>query len=199
MPKSPGERRFPSGGWTSIGGWAASFPVPAHNTQDPQDRKIRIFRFLNARVAERANVPASLEESIDSHDFVASGPASYHPRVFPESPHLWPSFRFMKLLITGICGFVGSTLARAIRETHPGWDLVGIDNFCRIGSERNRLLIEKELGIEFHRGDIRNPSDLETLPRCDHVIDAAANPTVLAGLDGKTSTRQLVEHNLGAP
>lgn len=103
----------------------------------------------------------------------------------------------MKLLITGICGFVGSTLASAIRETHPDWDLVGIDNFCRIGSERNRLLIEKELGIEFHRGDIRNPSDLETLPRCDHVIDAAANPTVLAGLDGKTSTRQLVEHNLG--
>jgi CDP-paratose 2-epimerase len=29
------------------------------------------------------------------------------------------------------------------------------------------------------------------------VIDAAANPSVLAGIDGKTSSRQLVEHNLG--
>jgi CDP-paratose 2-epimerase len=103
----------------------------------------------------------------------------------------------MKVLITGICGFVGSTLAKAIRETRPDWDLVGIDNFCRIGSERNRLLIEKELGVEFYRGDIRNASDLEILPRCDYVIDAAANPTVLAGIDGKTSARQLVEHNLG--
>lgn len=103
----------------------------------------------------------------------------------------------MKLLITGICGFVGSTLARAIREEHPDWDLVGIDNFCRIGSELNRCLIEKDLAVEFYRGDIRSSSDLETLPRCDYVIDAAANPTVLAGVDGKTSTRQLVEHNLG--
>jgi CDP-paratose 2-epimerase len=31
----------------------------------------------------------------------------------------------------------------------------------------------------------------------DWVIDAAANPSVLAGVDGKTSSRQLVEHNLG--
>lgn len=103
----------------------------------------------------------------------------------------------MKLLITGICGFVGSNLAKTIRQAHPDWELVGIDNFCRIGSELNRPLIEKELGVEFYRGDIRSSSDLETLPRCDYVIDAAANPTVLAGLDGKTSTRQLVEHNLG--
>ncbi len=30
----------------------------------------------------------------------------------------------------------------------------------------------------------------------DWVMDAAANPSVLAGVDGKTSSRQLVEHNL---
>ena len=29
------------------------------------------------------------------------------------------------------------------------------------------------------------------------MIDAAANPSVLAGVDGRTSSRQLVEHNLG--
>lgn len=103
----------------------------------------------------------------------------------------------LKLLITGVCGFVGSTLAKEIRTQHPDWDLVGIDNFCRAGSELNRTLIEKDLQIEFYRGDIRNQSDLESLPRCDYVIDAAANPTVLAGVDGNTSTRQLVEHNLG--
>jgi CDP-paratose 2-epimerase len=30
----------------------------------------------------------------------------------------------------------------------------------------------------------------------DWVIDAAANPSVLAGVDGRTSSRQLIEHNL---
>ena len=34
------------------------------------------------------------------------------------------------------------------------------------------------------------------LPAADWVIDAAANPSVLAGVDGQTSSRQLVEHNL---
>jgi CDP-paratose 2-epimerase len=38
---------------------------------------------------------------------------------------------------------------------------------------------------------------LETLPAVDWVIDAAANPSVLAGVDGQSSSRQLVEHNLG--
>jgi CDP-paratose 2-epimerase len=37
---------------------------------------------------------------------------------------------------------------------------------------------------------------LEGLPPVDFVIDAAANPSVLAGVDGRTSSRQLVEHNL---
>ena len=40
-------------------------------------------------------------------------------------------------------------------------------------------------------------SDIESLPACDWVIDAAANPNVLAGVDGLSSSRQLVEHNLG--
>jgi CDP-paratose 2-epimerase len=39
-------------------------------------------------------------------------------------------------------------------------------------------------------------SDLDMLPDADWVIDAAANPSVLAGVDGATSLRQLMEHNL---
>lgn len=37
---------------------------------------------------------------------------------------------------------------------------------------------------------------MEALPAIDWTIDAAANPSVLAGVDGITSSRQLVEHNL---
>jgi CDP-paratose 2-epimerase len=54
----------------------------------------------------------------------------------------------------------------------------------------------KELGVKIHYGDIRNASDLESLPAVDFVVDAAANPSVLAGVDGKTSSLQLIEHNL---
>ena len=100
-----------------------------------------------------------------------------------------------RIFITGICGFVGSTLAKTIRAAHPDWDLIGIDNFSRAGSWYNKKPL-LDLGIQLIVGDIRNASDLEVIPACDWVIDAAANPSVLAGIDGKTSSRQLVEHNL---
>lgn len=104
----------------------------------------------------------------------------------------------MRILITGICGFVGSTLAEAILEAPGGLaiEITGIDNFSRNGSWLNReRLIAK--GIRVVHGDIRSASDLEALGPFDYLIDAAANPSVLAGVDGKTSSRQLIEHNLG--
>jgi len=101
----------------------------------------------------------------------------------------------MRILITGICGFVGSTLARTLLEQTPSLQLVGIDNFIRPGSETNRDWL-KRAGVQLVHGDLRNPSDLESLPAVDWVIDAAANPSVLAGADKRTSTRQLNEHNL---
>jgi CDP-paratose 2-epimerase len=101
----------------------------------------------------------------------------------------------MKILITGICGFVGSTLAKSWLESEPGVEICGLDNFIRPGSEHNRNILQK-LGIKLFHGDIRCASDFETLPAVDWVIDAAANPSVLAGVDGVTSSRQLVEHNL---
>ena len=101
----------------------------------------------------------------------------------------------MKILITGICGFVGSTLATALLEANPETVLYGLDNFIRSGSEYNRNSLQK-LGVNFVHGDIRSASDFDALPPVDWVIDAAANPSVLAGIDGQTSSRQLVEHNL---
>lgn len=102
----------------------------------------------------------------------------------------------MKILITGVCGFVGSTLAKSLLESRADVQIAGLDNFIRPGADSNRAEL-KRLGVKLFHGDIRNASDLETLPRVDWVIDAAANPSVLAGVDGKTSSRQLVEHNLG--
>ena len=101
----------------------------------------------------------------------------------------------MNILITGICGFVGSTLAESILTSMPDVALCGLDNFIRPGSEDNRRRLLK-MGVKLFHGDIRNASDFEALPAVDWVIDAAANPSVLAGIDGQTSSRQLIEHNL---
>ena len=102
----------------------------------------------------------------------------------------------MRILISGICGFAGSTIARALREAGLPHEIAGFDNFIRPGSESNRAAL-KALDIRLIHADLRAASDVEALPDADFVIDAAANPSVLAGVDGLTSSRQLVEHNLG--
>ena len=103
----------------------------------------------------------------------------------------------MKLLITGICGFVGSSLAQVLLESRAGISIYGIDNLMRPGSELNRARL-RALGVTFVHGDIRMASDFESLPAVDWVIDAAANPSVLAGIQTGFSSRQLIEHNLGS-
>lgn len=101
----------------------------------------------------------------------------------------------MRILVTGACGFAGSTLAARLPEILEGVEIFGMDNFIRPGSERNRAAL-KQRGVKLVHGDVRAASDFEGLPKIDWVIDAAANPSVLAGVDGRTSSRQLVEHNL---
>jgi CDP-paratose 2-epimerase len=102
----------------------------------------------------------------------------------------------MRILISGVCGFVGSALAKGLLASGRGHQVAGFDNFIRPGSETNRAEL-KALGVRLFHADLRAASDLESLPAADFVIDAAANPSVLAGVDGQTSSRQLVEHNLG--
>jgi CDP-paratose 2-epimerase len=101
----------------------------------------------------------------------------------------------MKILLTGACGFVGSSVARALLDSRPNIEITGIDNFIRPGSETNREEL-RNLGVKLIHGDVRAASDLAALPAVEWVIDAAANPSVLAGVDGRSSSRQVVEHNL---
>ena len=102
----------------------------------------------------------------------------------------------MKILITGICGFAGSTLARSLREAQPGLEICGIDNFIRPGSELNRRAL-KSAGIRVTHADVRIAADLASLPAADWVIDAAAEPSVLAGTSaGGVDSSQLMAHNL---
>src|SRR5258705_2625043 len=90
----------------------------------------------------------------------------------------------MRILITGGAGFVGSNLALAFKREHPTARVVAFDNLRRRGSE-TKLALLRARGVDFVHGDVRQPGDLEALPgRFDWVIDASAEPTVRAGLDG---------------
>jgi CDP-paratose 2-epimerase len=101
----------------------------------------------------------------------------------------------LKILITGVCGFVGRRLALTLPRVIANAEIYGIDNLLRSGSEMNRNAVVAG-GVRFFHGDLRLRSDLEALPACEWVIDAAANSSVLAGVDGRTSARQVAEHNL---
>lgn len=102
-----------------------------------------------------------------------------------------------RILITGICGFVGSEIATCLRQAVAADDLqiIGLDNLSRNGSWRNRERLE-DYDLTVLHGDLRCSTDLDAVGPVDWVIDAAANPSVLAGVDGRSSSRQLVDYNL---
>jgi CDP-paratose 2-epimerase len=101
--------------------------------------------------------------------------------AFPES-----------ILITGGAGFVGSSLALHLKQSHPRTRLVCLDNLYRRGSELNLPRLQAA-GIEFSKGDIRHANEFPAGP-FDFIIECSAEPSVLAGYDG--SPDYLMETNL---
>ena len=99
----------------------------------------------------------------------------------------------MNILITGGAGFAGSGIALYLRERYPSYRIVALDNLKRRGSELNLPRLSKA-GIEFQHGDIRNREDLHFSNRFDMIIDASAEPSVLAGIT--SPIEQVVNNNL---
>ncbi len=87
----------------------------------------------------------------------------------------------MKILITGGAGFIGTSLCIKLKEKYPEYSIVAFDNLKRRGSELNIIDFHKT-GIEFIHGDIRNKEDLNYVGSFDMLIEASAEPSVLAGL-----------------
>jgi CDP-paratose 2-epimerase len=96
-------------------------------------------------------------------------------------------------LVTGGAGFVGSSLALALRRS--GMRVTALDNLRRRGSELNLERLGRE-GVTFVHGDVRSLEDLTSIaPAPDLILECSAEPSVLAGYG--ESPEYLVETNLG--
>ncbi len=128
----------------------------------------------------------------------ACSPAKKKRRVPATLPGPWPSAselmdrwtrkrlslraaRSMKILITGIAGFIGSHLAE--RLLARGDQIVGLDNFDPFYGEeiKQRNLASFVDQIDFHRGDILDSALLDRILTADS-FDAVVHLAALAGV-----------------
>jgi CDP-paratose 2-epimerase len=99
----------------------------------------------------------------------------------------------MRILVTGGAGFVGGNICVALAHRHPDWELIAFDNLSRRGSELNLPRL-RDAGIRFVHGDVRDQHDLLAVGEVDALIEASAEPSVLAGL--QDGVEYLVRTNL---
>ena len=100
----------------------------------------------------------------------------------------------MRILVTGICGFVGSHVAeRSSSARSPtsrsSGSTTSVGAAARPTSPRSQ-----RLGCRSFTATCASPMTWPSCHACDWVIDCAAIPSVLAGIRGGTA--QLVGHNL---
>ncbi len=82
----------------------------------------------------------------------------------------------MRILITGVCGFVGSNLAIFLNKKIKQTKIFSLDNLSRKGSKINRTRLQK-LGIKNYKLDVISKKILR-LPKFDLVIDCCAEPAI---------------------
>jgi CDP-paratose 2-epimerase len=99
----------------------------------------------------------------------------------------------VRIVVTGGAGFVGATLSLRLKERHADWEIIAFDNLKRRGSELNLARL-RSASVAFRHGDVRAPSDLDTLGDFDALVECSAEPSAQAGL--RDSPQYVVETNL---
>jgi len=82
----------------------------------------------------------------------------------------------MKILVTGGCGFLGSSICISLKTKYPDYKIIAFDNLKRSGSEINLIELRSH-DIEFTHGDIRNFEDIELVGEFNVLVDCSAEPS----------------------
>lgn len=101
------------------------------------------------------------------------------------------------ILVTGGAGFVGSSIAIALREfagANAARRVIAFDNLRRRGSELNLPRL-RAAGVTFVHGDVRSPDDFRAAGDAEVLIECSGETSVLAGYDGSPGC--VIESNLG--
>ena len=109
-----------------------------------------------------------------------------------ENTNLVKMKKNIKIIIAGGCGFIGSSLANFFLTKYQNSKIYILDNLMRIGSEVNLKRLRNDR-LVFMKSDLSNKTSFNNLPICDVFIDAAADPSVLSGID--SSVLKLINNN----
>lgn len=63
----------------------------------------------------------------------------------------------LKLLVTGGCGFIGSSFIRYMLEKYPDYHIVNLDKLTYAGNPANLKDLEDNQNYAFVKGDICDP------------------------------------------
>jgi dTDP-glucose 4,6-dehydratase len=86
----------------------------------------------------------------------------------------------VKLLVTGACGFIGSSYVRLVLEERPGTEVVVLDKLTYAGRKENLEGLDAELVV----GGIEEPALVRSaMEGCDAVVNFAAESHVDRSID----------------
>src|SRR5260370_14237698 len=77
----------------------------------------------------------------------------------------------MNVLVSGGCGFIGSSLVKYLRRQRPTWRVLNLDKLTYAGTLQNLADLEDDDGHRFARADITDRDAVQSLIR-SHAIDA---------------------------
>ena len=96
----------------------------------------------------------------------------------------------MKAIITGVAGFIGSNLAHHLLTN--GWDVVGVDDFSRIGSVENRDRLQ--IGIDgFHSAVEVREINISNQDLINHCFEENKDAAAVFHLAGQVAVTKSIE------
>src|SRR5437773_4530596 len=96
--------------------------------------------------------------------------------------------RFMNILVTGGCGFIGSNFVRVALGARKGLKITNLDALTYAGNPENLRDLEKDPRYAFRRGSITDGATVDDLMKSgfDAVVNFAAESHVDRSLYGPT-------------